>query len=281
MLKKTLNLILILIFAILLVLFIYKTIRKPQMVRTNNTVTNIITTEQEGVVENPNIQNIPQEELQAAIKEYIINNPEEILGALENVQKQKTQTSIKKVQDYLAKNKEFIETIGYPPVIGNPEGDISIVMFYDYNCSYCTKANEYINNIIDIDPNVKLILRPTPILGGTSAYATKLALAVNKLAPEEFSDIHNEMLKMPLLNETTMRATFDKHDVDYDMIASEMNDQNIKHLIDKNFEIIRNLEIQGTPSYVINGMLVPGLLSLDKLKTIILEIRSKAQFNNR
>ncbi len=267
MLQKIFSTVLTLVFISLVALFAYKTARKPQVLTTS------LHNSFAGTIEASD-NSLSKEGLNAAIKEYIINNPEDLVSSLEGMQKKKVLESAKQASGYLEENRVNIEQADSPPIIGNQDGDVSIVVFYDYNCSFCKKANEYTNEIIASDSGVKVILRPIPILGGTSMYAAKAALAIQKISKEKFPAIHNDMMKMQMINENSIKELISKYDIDYALIDNEVNSYSIKQSIAKNFELAKGLGIQGAPSYIINGNFVPGLIPVEKFKTIILQIRS-------
>lgn len=270
MLQKIFNTTLALVFVALVALYAYKTMRQTHVLTSSLPESNT-----EEIAEQKEAKNsLSKEELNTAIKEYIINNPEDIVASLEGMQQKKVQESVKLASGYLEENKEAIEQADSPPVLGNPKGDISIVVFYDYNCSFCKRANEYTNELIESDPGVKVILRPIPILGGTSMYAAKAALAIQKISQEKFPAIHDAMMQMKLINEETVKALVAKHDIDYALVDNEVNSFSIKQLINKNFELAKGLGIQGAPSYIINGNFIAGLIAVEKFKNIIMQVRS-------
>jgi protein-disulfide isomerase len=153
MLQKLFNTALALIFITLVALYAYKTIRQTNVL--TSTMPESVTEEvSEKKTDTPNA--LSKEQLNAAIKEYIVNNPEDIVTSLESMQQKKVQESAKQASNYLEENKEVLEKADSPPVLGNPEGDITIIVFYDYNYSFCKKANVHSNEIISTDPGVKL-----------------------------------------------------------------------------------------------------------------------------
>jgi protein-disulfide isomerase len=184
--------------------------------------------------------------------------------------------SNKQTTNYLLENKSTVEEEGSPPVLGNKDGDITIVVFYDYNCSFCKQANQITNELLANDPKIQVILRPLPILGGTSMYATQIALAAHKISEEKFHLIHNEMMKMKPITEEGLKALLLAHDIDYKIVDNEINSFSIKQLIAKNFELAKSLGIKGAPSYVVNGIFIPGLIDKEKFSSIILELRQIA-----
>ncbi|RTK92222.1 MAG: DsbA family protein [Rickettsiales bacterium] len=267
MIQKIFNLILALAFLSLVILFSYKEMNKPEILTTTLNKNNANT-------EQHSEKNLSKEEVNNIIKDYIINNPEIIVESLEGLHNKKNNESIQKAAEYLKENKQKIESEDNPPMIGNPDGDITMVVFYDYNCSFCKKASDIENEILQIDRGVKIILRPIPILDDSSMYAAKVILAVQRINNESLQAIHNELMKLKIINEEQVKPILAKYNIDYAIVENEINSYGIKQLISKNFEFAKEIGIKGTPSCVINGKFIPGLISLDKLKNIIIQIRA-------
>ena len=263
------------ILLILVALFAYKILRKPEIVQTslNNTQPDEEKVDQR-VLNEPKLS---EEELNTKIHDYILNHPEVLVESLEAMQRKKIEESNKQTVDYLLQNKSNIENDGLPPVFGNKDGDITVVVFYDYNCSFCKQANLITNEILESDTGVKIILRPLPILGGTSMYATKVALAVHKISEEKFPLIHNEMMKMKPITEDGIKALLVANQIDYQIVENEINSFAIKELVAKNFDLAKNLGIKGAPSYVVNSIFIPGLVDKEKFTSIIGELRQIAE----
>ena len=263
------------ILLILVALFAYKILRKPEIVQTslNNTQPDEEKVDQR-VLNEPKLS---EEELNTKIHDYILNHPEVLVESLEAMQRKKIEESNKQTVDYLLQNKSNIENDGLPPVFGNKDGDITVVVFYDYNCSFCKQANLITNEILESDTGVKIILRPLPILGGTSMYATKVALAVHKISEEKFPLIHNEMMKMKPITEEGIKALLVANQIDYQIVENEINSFAIKELVAKNFDLAKNLGIKGAPSYVVNSIFIPGLVDKEKFTSIIGELRQIAE----
>ncbi|MDG1436830.1 MAG: DsbA family protein [Rickettsiaceae bacterium] len=279
MAKKLFNIILGLALILVVALFVYKTTRQPQVISSDVPTSNNQNISDESQAKSVNSV-LSKEELNAAIKEYLINNPETIIASLEGMQLQKEKEDAGKANSYLMDNKDDVENAESPPVLGNKDGDISIVVFYDYNCSYCKKAHDYNNEVLSLDPGVKLILRPMPILGKTSAYAAQVALAVQKVSQDQFAAVHNDMMKMQLINEAGMKELLSKYNIDYSLVENEINSNSVRQQISKNFDLAKGLGIKGAPSYVINGNLASGLIPVEKFKNIIEQIRSSTKAKN-
>ena len=275
MLRNIFNFALVLAFIVLVALYAYKAISKP---KSKKVTLNDLTLVQENIANSEKAaQFSSKEEIEAIIKEYIINNPDILVTSLENMHKKKLMESTAKANEYLENNRNKIETSGNPPILGNKNGDVTIVMFYDYNCSFCKKANLEINKVIDADPGVKIILRPIPILGGTSLYAAKTSLALQKISEENFLAIHNDMMQMQSIDEDSVKKLMENYKLDYSIVENEINSYATKQLITENYDLARSLNISGAPSYIINGIFVPGFIPEDKFKQIILQIRASEE----
>lgn len=266
---KLLNGMLVLIFMILVALFAYKTFVNPEVVMAEVKSTTAVKSE---------IKNVVPDDIDNIIKNYILNHPEDIIQSLEGLQQKKIEESAKKTEGYLKDSKVQVETAGAPLIIGNAEGKIVIVMFYDYNCSFCKKGNEYLMQMLESEKGVKVVLRPLPILGGTSMYAAKVAVAMQKISPEKAPIVHEGLMKINQpITEAAVKELLAKNNVDYAVVENEINSYSTRELINKNLEMAQNIGIKGAPSYIIDGQFVPGLLDLDKLKRIISELKATKQ----
>ena len=266
--QKIINRILLLIIVFLLGLLIYKALKPAPSISTPIEPTVIAKQENEG---------FSQEKIELTIKEYLMNNPEVIVDAVEQLQKRKMQEMDLKVSSYINEQKSEIEDGTSSPVIGNASGDITIVTFYDYNCSYCKKGDRNINELLEQDPNVKVILRPFPILGEASIYAAKVALAVNALEPTKFKAVHAGLMRMSPINKDAIESLLASESIDLEKLTAEMDNPEIKNAITKNFELAGHLRIQGAPAYIINGKLMPGLIDVSILKEVVAQIRTEKQ----
>ena len=122
-----------------------------------------------------------------------------------------------------------------------------------------------------------MVLRPIPILGGTSTYAVKIALAVQRVSSNNFLNVHNELMKMQEISEENVKTMLAKYSIDYSLIENEVNSYSVRQIIAKNFDLAKELGIKGTPSYIINGNFAPGLIPTEKFKSIIVQLRASAE----
>ena len=229
---------------------------------------------------NSSVEINEKERIQSVVNEYLTNNPEVIMKAIDALQKRKKQEMDEKVYSFIKENKEEIESSITSPVIGNKNGDIIIASFYDYNCSYCKKGDHYLSQLVESDNNVKIILKPLPILGESSNYASRIILAVHKIAPNKLISIHESFMRLKTITKESIETLLLQNDISFAKIEEEVDKVETKDIINKNFELAGNLKIYGTPAYIINGRLVPGLIDLNQLKQIISDIRTSNKKDN-
>ncbi|MGC0371902.1 MAG: hypothetical protein DGJ47_000603 [Rickettsiaceae bacterium] len=268
MISRFLNLSLVLIFLTLVSLFVYREMSKPTTASAS-----IGSTQPQKDV------NINKDEVDKIVQAYIQDHPEEIVQSLENLQMQqhhkKAQELSKKSDNYIKSHGTDLQKASNPPILGNPDANIKIVTFFDYNCSYCKKSHKVDMELLKQDKNVQLILRPIPILGDRSDYAIKVAMAVWKIAPNIFPEFHADIMKVKKTDNDFIKALVSKYEIDYATIKAELDSEEMNAKIAQNFEFARNMGIKGTPSYVVNDHFIPGLISLDQMKQIIMQIRAQ------
>jgi len=130
-------------------------------------------------------------ELEELFKEFLANNPQDILDSVDNYradQERKTQQSAQeKLEDY----KEFFKQADLPTA-GNPDGDVTIVEYFDYNCGYCKKAFEDVQKILDSDKNVRVVFQEMPILSPSSGKMAQYALAAKKQG--KYFEMHTALM---------------------------------------------------------------------------------------
>lgn len=273
--RKALNTFLLFVFVTVFALFVYRSSFQPEIVRTSANSTAV----EKDVDKDNNI--VSKDEIEKIVKEYLVNNPNLLYEILDEIQERKIDESNQKSSEFLKDNVTEINSSGEPPFIGNSESDITVVLFFDYNCSYCKQAHKHMQEVISSDDNVKFVLRPIPILGGTSLYAAKVALALHKISPDNFEKLHDEMMEMKPVSEEAVKQMVAKYEIDYKIVENEINSFSIKNLINNNFDLAKNLGLKGAPSQVINGTFVPGMIEAEKYRYIFQAVRQSEEIGAR
>lgn len=216
-----------------------------------------------------------KEELGAFIKEYLLANPEimlEVQEALASKQHAKQQEA---AEAAIANNKEAIFNSAHDVTLGNPEGDVTIVEFFDYNCGYCKRALSDMDKILAKDKNVRFVLKEFPILGPDSLAAHKVSAAFRLIAPEKYGDFHRALLGgEERATEETAIAVAANLGVTEEQLREKMEDDAQDASVRETYMLANDLGITGTPSYVIGNEAVFGAVGSGELTTKVANMRS-------
>jgi protein-disulfide isomerase len=160
------------------------------------------------------------------------------------------------------------------PVIGNPNGDISIVEWFDYNCPYCRKLAPELRQVVEDDGKVRLVLKDWPILGEVSKISARLALATKY--QDKFLPAHEALIGVssrltePRVRELLAGAGVDMDRLDKDLAA---NAKAIDAVLSRNNDQALAFEFRGTPSFIVGKYRVPGVLSMNEFEQVIADAR--------
>jgi protein-disulfide isomerase len=144
------------------------------------------------------------------------------------------------------------------PVIGNPDGTVTLVEFFDYQCGFCKAAEPRLQQLVKDDPNVRLVLKEYPILSPESVVAAKAALASVKQG--KYTAFHQAMLghrgqlKTENIWEIAKTVGLDVERLRKDMDAPEITD----HLL-ANFNLARKLKISVVPGFLVDTQVLSGV----------------------
>jgi protein-disulfide isomerase len=209
------------------------------------------------------------------IREYLLENPEILVDVQEALQrKQQEAQQVKSVQA-ITDNETAIFSSDYDIALGNPDGDVTVVEFFDYNCGYCRRALSDMDAIIAADKNVRFVLKELPILGPDSLAAHKVSAAVRDLAPEKYGDFHRRMLGSDgRATEESAIALAVELGLKEDDIRKTMTEKPHDDAVRQAYSLANDLGITGTPSYVIARETVFGAVGADGLEEKIANVRS-------
>ncbi len=218
----------------------------------------------------------PQErqEIERIVREYLLANPEIIEEAVNALRTRRQAEEVAAQSRALEENREQIFDSPHQMVLGNPEGAITLVEFFDYNCGYCRRALSDMTALIEANPDLRVVMKEFPILSEGSVAAARLSVAVKDQAPEHYLDFHQELFTRP--GEATGEKALEiARDLGIDAAALEAaaaTDAVTENL--KEVQTLANrLGISGTPSYVVGAELVPGAAGYDALQAKVEAMR--------
>tara|TARA_R110002126_G_scaffold291527_1_gene453429 strand:- start:19218 stop:20006 length:789 start_codon:yes stop_codon:yes gene_type:complete len=200
-----------------------------------------------------------KEEFGQFIREYLIANPEILLEAQQAYEAKQELVQRTQAKQVIVDAREKIFESPHNIVLGNPQGDVTIVEFFDYNCGYCKRAMKDMEEIIASDPNVRFVLKEFPILGEDSIAAHRVSTAFSNLAPEKYEEFHLELLGgRGRATEASAIKLALKLGVDEAALRAAMNDDIVNNSFRETYQLADGLGISGTPSYVVGEEAVFG-----------------------
>src|SRR5262249_9457414 len=158
------------------------------------------------------------------------------------------------------------------PVAGNPQGDVTIVEFFDYRCPYCKQVEPHLEALLKEDPKLRIVYKEFPVLGPESLYAARMALAAQKQG--KYTAFHDAMMAAKgQITQETILTVARSAGVDVARAKTDMAAPDIQEIIKRNYALADALDIQGTPAFIVGDTLVPGATDLDNLRRLIAEAR--------
>ena len=220
-------------------------------------------------------QAMDRAQVEKIVREYLLDNPElllEMQGALDAKQKEEQRVANLEV---IKNAKSDIFTSPHDGVIGNPNGKVTIVEFYDYNCGYCKRAQADMLALTESDPELRFVLKEFPILGPDSQKAHVVSQAFQKLMREKYGAFHNRRRGgQGRAGEAAAMKIALELGADEAKLREGMKDPTIQDTFAKTYDLANKLSITGTPSYVVGNEVVFGALGQDVLSEKIKEARA-------
>ena len=215
-------------------------------------------------------QELDEDRVRELVLETIRENPGIVMEALGVLQSRQEEAQAAAAETLLAERRE--EFVAGAPVLGNPDGDVTVVEFFDYNCPYCKRASEEVATLLADDANVRMVMREWPILGEGSVFAARAALAARE--QDKYHEFHDAMMSLPgRADEASVLDVAERVGLDLDRLRTDMEAPEIDDHIRKSMELTQALNLSGTPSFVIGETVVPGYVDASQLREIIKETR--------
>jgi protein-disulfide isomerase len=215
-----------------------------------------------------------QLEIEAMIKDYQMTHPDVIRDAMDELQRRQEAEAAAAQISAIEDNKDALFSSRRQVVLGNPNGDVTLVEFFDYNCTYCKRAHADMVKLIENDKNVKIVLKEFPVLGEGSVEAAQVAAAVNVLAPEKYGEFHDKLInERGQVNGARALAVATEIGLDKEAVKKEMTSDEVRATLQEAFDLGNKLSLSGTPSYVTPKEVVIGAVGYETLKQKLEEAR--------
>lgn len=217
---------------------------------------------------------VQEEAVRTLVREFILQNPEVMLESLRAHQARAEAEGREQAQAAVADARDRLENNPMSPVAGNPDGDVTVVEFFDYNCGFCRRVVPDIQAHLAADGNVRYVFKEFPILGQESVDAARAALAVFILDPEAYLPFHMALMQSRgTIGRTKALEVAAEMGIDPVQLEDAMADPRIDAALRSNLELARQIDIRGTPAFVIGDEVVPGAVGLDTLEELVATAR--------
>lgn len=216
-------------------------------------------------------------EFGAAVREYLLENPEVIIEAVNILEQRNAAAEAAADKDLVAANAEALFDDGYSWVGGNPDGDITLVEFMDYRCGYCRRAVPEVDALLAQDGNIRFVIKEFPILGDASVLSSRFAIATKHVAGDDaYKQVHDALMEFGGdVTEVALRRIADGLGLDSDAIVAAMDSDAVTDEIAQTRELAQRLKISGTPSFVLGTEMLRGYLKADQMQQIADAVRAE------
>jgi protein-disulfide isomerase len=207
-------------------------------------------------------------EIETIIKNYLVTHPEVLEEAMAELNKRQAEAEAEKHEASIAENSEAIFNSPRNVTLGNKNGDVTFVEFFDYNCGYCKRAMTDMLDLMKSDPKLKVVLKEFPVLSEGSVEAAKVAVAVRMQdSGAKYLDFHQKLLGGRGAADKA-RALAAAKDAGFDVarIEKDLAGPEVRATLEENFKLAESMGMTGTPSYIIGKQVVVGAIGLDGLK---------------
>jgi len=212
--------------------------------------------------------------IEAIIHDYLMQNPDVLIDALREAEaKANSEADVKATQVLRDRRHEVFDDPA-TPVGGNPQGDVTVVEFFDYRCPYCKQVHPAIQKLLDQDRKLRFVYKEFPVLGEQSDIAAHAALAARLQG--RYEAFHNAMMAAKgQITEDQVYRIAGSIGLDVDRLKRDMTDPEIERALSANKSLAKALDLRGTPGFVIGDHIVPGAIDLDALKTMVADARKQ------
>lgn len=212
----------------------------------------------------------------AAVKDWLLENPDVLIEMSQRLDAQQQADQASADRAMLADNHAAIFEDPNSWVGGNPAGDITVVEFMDYRCGYCRQAQADVEKLVSTDGNIRYVVKEFPILGAASLISSKFAIAVRQIGGDAaYARAHETLMGLrgeP--NEATLTHLAKELGLDPAKVMRRMEGPEVAAVVDANHALAKTLQIEGTPTFVIDGIMVRGYVPLDGMRKIVADARS-------
>ena len=209
------------------------------------------------------------------VRAYLLENPDVIMEAIQVLKDRDAASEAQNDLVLVQQNSAALFSTSTDWVGGNPNGDITIVEFMDYRCSYCKKAHDEVSELIKSDGNIRFVLKEFPILGEQSDLASRFAISIRQIGGDApYKAAHDALLTMRAdISIASLDALATKLGFDPAVINTHMKTAGVSAVIAQNRALGEQMLISGTPTFIVQKTMLRGYVPLDGMREVVAEER--------
>jgi protein-disulfide isomerase len=204
-------------------------------------------------------------EIEKIIKDYLLAHPEVLQEAMAELEKKQQVAETEKARSAIKNHSDALFNSPRQVVLGNPQGDVTFVEFFDYNCGYCKRALTDMTTLLNNDPKLKVVLKEFPVLGPGSVDAAQVAVAVRMQdkTGKKYLEFHQKLLGgRGQVDKAKALAAAKDVGLDMARIEKDLKSDEVAKTLEESMKLAEALGLNGTPSYVIGNDVVIGAVGL-------------------
>ncbi len=210
-------------------------------------------------------------DFRAEVRAYLLENPEVLMEAIAVLESRQAEAETTRDERLATLNADALVNDGFSYEGGNLDGDITIVEFIDYRCSFCRRAHPEVAELISSDGNIRIITKEFPILGEQSVLASQFAVATKIVAGDAaYKQVSDALMNLRSdVTPASLSSLASAFDLDADAIFAEMESPAVQQVLANNRALGERMQISGTPTFVFSDQMVRGYVDLTQMRAIV------------
>ena len=210
-----------------------------------------------------------------AVKTYLMENPEVLVEAINKLEERQQAAQADNDKVLVQSNAEDLFHFAGDWVGGNPEGDVTMVEFIDYKCTYCKKAYEVVEEVLKKDGKIRFVVKEFPILSEQSVLAARFAVATRQVAGDAaYEKVHDALMAVRGdITLDSLQRLAEAQKIDAKAVLAQMNTEEVTAVLRTNAQLAERMAIAGTPAFVVGGQLLRGYAPAEVMAQIIADER--------
>jgi protein-disulfide isomerase len=216
-----------------------------------------------------------KKEIEAIVRDYLKNHPEMLIDAMKAADDKLKADEQAKAVETLAAHRQEVFNDPRSPVAGNPNGNVTLVEFFDYRCPYCKQVEPALEKLIGDDHQLRFVFKEFPVLGPDSEIAARVALAAKKQG--KYDAFHRAMMNIGgHIDEAVIYKVAASVGLDVERVKQDVKLPDIDKELKADLDLGKLLDLSGTPSFIVGDTIVPGAIGAEELKQLIATARGKS-----